>query len=180
MKNALAALTAFAAMLLMGALARAAVASRDATPGNAPASAPTHNHAANAPANVEPGTGHKNHVVADNTPEDPPPKETEFAELGNTLDPTSGAPLGAAPLSVQHKGWRIGLADEAGKTRFLKNPIRYYAKLSLEPVTGGNPIKVDGSKYEKALAEICPVMGNEIDPDADVFIFHRGWKVYFC
>ena len=26
----------------------------------------------------------------------------------------------------------------------------------------------------------CPIMGGEIDPEGDVFILHRGFKVYFC
>ena len=39
---------------------------------------------------------------------------------------------------------------------------------------------MDASKYEKATAEKCAIMGGDIDPDGDVFILHRGFKVYFC
>lgn len=175
MKNVFAFATAFAALLLIGAIVRAAVLSRDAVPANTPQvdEHAAHQKDAPPPRQTPEPEDHSKH-----TP--PPDKPAEMAALGNEIDPVSGAKLEGATVIGDHKQWRIGFASEETRKKFEKNPMRYFAKLSLEPTADGRLLKVDGSKYEKALASECPIMGGEIDPDGEVFILHRGFKIYFC
>ncbi|MCC6572260.1 MAG: hypothetical protein IT462_00595 [Planctomycetes bacterium] len=175
MKYVLGGLTSFAAVLLVVALVRASVLSQDAAP---PAANKTEQPKVDE---------HAGHNAAEKTPEKAPEKSPEKApvkvvavDLGNEADPVSGAKLDDKKTVIEHKGWKIGFADEASSKKFLKNATRYSAKLSLEIGADGKWTKVDASKYEKATAETCPIMGGDIDPEGDVFILHRGFKFYFC
>lgn len=186
MKYVLGGLTSFAAMLLLVALIRASVLSQDGAP------APASNKADHAgheqpPPKADEHAGHKmsntETKAPDREPEKAPEKPVEkpaAVDLGNATDPVTSAKLDDKKTVVEHKGWKIGFADEASSKKFLKNPTRYSAKLSLEIGADGKWTKVDASKYEKATAESCPIMGGDIDPEGDVFILHRGFKVYFC
>jgi len=175
MKSVFAFMTSFAAVLLVTAIVRGAILSRDERVEFVPASKQPRSHNHSTPEfNEAP--------PADNraAPPESPVKPAEAVELGNDTDPVSGVKLGSAPAMLVHKSWRIGFESEANGRKFDKNPMRYYARLSLEPTTDGRLLKVDGSSFEKALASECPIMGGEIDPDGEVFIFHRGFKIYFC
>ncbi|HRJ79280.1 MAG TPA: hypothetical protein PLF37_12290 [Planctomycetota bacterium] len=175
MKYVLAFATSFAAVLLVAAILRAAVLSRDSAPADLPQNSQSSAHQHEAPAN-QPAPKPENH--AQHTP--PLEKPAEVAALGNESDPVSGAKLEGTPVLLEHKHWQIGFASEDTRKRFEKNPMRYYAKLSLEPTTDGRLLQVDGSRYERALAADCPIMGGEIDPEGEVFILHRGFKIHFC
>lgn len=181
MRHLLAGLAACATFLLLVALLRAAWMSRDALPHTGTT------HGAEQPSSQESQTGptdvdeHAAHEV----PEPPIERKAEptpatVMDLGNRVDPVTGQELAANPIYLEHKGWRIGLADESTQKRFQKNPIRYYTPLSLEPTTEGKLLRVDPSGFEKALADECPIMGNPIDPDGKVYLLHRGFKIYFC
>ena len=175
MKSVFAFAAAFAALLLIGAMVRSALLSRDVAPADAPQSNEheAHEHRAPSPEQTPEPEDHSKH-----TP--PPDNPADAAALGNESDPVSGAKLDGTPVLVEHKKWRIGFASEETRKKFEKNPMRYYAKLSFEPTADGRLLKVDGAKYEKALAAACPIMGGEIDPEGEVFILHRGFKFYFC
>lgn len=175
MKYALAFATSFAAVLLVAAILRAAVLSRDAAPTNVPQARESSEHTHETPPDPQ-GPERADHSQHAPVPE----KSAEVVVLGNGSDPVNGAKLEGTPLLLEHKQWRIGFASEETRKRFEKNPMRYYAKLSLEPTADGRLLKVDGQAYEKALAADCPIMGGEIDPEGEVFILHRGFKIYFC
>lgn len=174
MRNILGFATAFAAALLVVGILRASVISNEAAPPPASEDHSEHAQPQEKPEKKPEGDSGKK-------PEEKPvEKPAAITDLGNETDPVTGEKIGEAKVTLEHKSWRINFAAEAGKKKFEKNPIRYYAKLSLEPTKEGKLLKVDASKYEKATAEKCAIMGGDIDPDGDVFILHRGFKVYFC
>jgi YHS domain-containing protein len=182
MRNVLGFATAFAFVLLVGGLIRAAALSRTDTPtegqqdqsqheGHGVKDVPKQESKAEEPKKEEPKK---------EAPKKEEPKPEAAKELENTNDPVSGKAVGAKPVMLEHKGWKVRFESEANRDKFLKKPIRYYAPLSLEPAKDGKLLKVDASKYEKAAPATCAVMGGDIEPDGDVFILHRGFKVFFC
>lgn len=183
MKNILGFATAFASVLLIAGIVRASLLSRDGL--TAPAKG---GHAEHAPARQAPDDGKAGGMnkgdgdkkADDSAAETPSEEPSELKDLLNANDPVTGEKLADAKLVLEHKGWRINFANDDSRKKFEKNPNRFYAKLSLEPTSDGKLSVVDGSKYEKATAETCAIMGGDIDPDGDVFILHRGFKVYFC
>lgn len=188
MRNVLGFATAFAFVLLVGGLIRAAALSR--TP-DAPAEQ-QQDHSQHAPG---PGNQDKKEEPKKEEPKKEEPKKEEpdkegskkeqpksepAKELENATDPISGKAVGDKPTVLEHKQWKVRFENEANRDKFLKKPIRYYAKLALEPAKDDKLLKVDASKYEKAAPATCGIMGGDIDPDGDVFILHRGFKVFFC
>jgi YHS domain-containing protein len=176
MRNILGFATAFAAALLLVGIVRASVLTKDGAV--APiADHSEHNKPQSQPEKKDEG-GEK--TDGDKKPvERPVEKPAEIVDLGNENDPVTGEKLDETKVTLEHKSWRIGFAKDESKKKFEKNPVRYYAKLSLEP--GKDKLtKVDASKYEKATAEKCAIMGGDIDPDGEVYILHRGFKIYFC
>ncbi|MCC7509161.1 MAG: hypothetical protein IT464_07275 [Planctomycetes bacterium] len=180
MRNLLGFTAAFAFVFLVGGLIRAAALSR--TSNNMPDQPQQESqHGAHEAANQEAG-------AEESTPEEAKkddakkeePKADLPQELENVSDPVSGKAVGENPTVLEHKGWKIRFENGANRDKFLKKPIRYYAKLSLEPTKEGKLLKVDASKYEKAAPATCGIMGGDIDADGDVFILHRGFKVFFC
>lgn len=135
-------------------------------PAPAPSAAPAHNHqAAPPPANV---------------PQPVLPPLTQATELKNTTDPVGGEPIRAGDdFSWVYKGFRVRFATERNRLKFQRNPVRYLQKLGLE-MQGEALAQVDADSYRDARPAVCPLMGNEIPADSDVFILHRGWRIYFC
>lgn len=181
MRNILGFATALAFALLVGGLIRAAALSGQSEPEHQP----QEDHSRHQSANLQDNPGE----ASKPTPEDkepqkqdpkPEPKPEPVLDLKNAGDPVSGKAVGEAPVVLEHKGWNIRFESEANRDKFLKKPVRYYASLSLEPGTGDKLLKVDASTYEKAAPATCGIMGGDIDPDGDVFVLHRGFKVYFC
>ena len=183
MRHVLEFATAFAFVLLVGGLIRAAALSRvpDAPAGQ------QQDHSQHAPEQGKEDKKEepKKEALKTEEPKKEEPKKEEAKpdpakELENATDPVSGKAVGDKPTAHEHKGWKIRFEGDANRDKFLKKPIRYYAKLSLEPTKDGKLLKVDASKYEKAAPATCGIMGGDIDADGDVFILHRGFKVFFC
>lgn len=107
---------------------------------------------------------------------------SETVDLKNPIDPVTGNKIQEnSVLSAFHKGFIIHFSSKKSKQKFLKQAIKYYAKLSLEPLADGTIKKVDTSQFRVSVTpEKCPIMGGGITPKNDVYILHRGFKIYFC
>lgn len=191
MKNIVACVVAFTTTLVVGALVRAGAAtdtSSDPTPyrGNAG------DHDGHKPKKeaLDPHAGHKQQNTVDKTKEEEKKKETgeqkktdveKISNLANTTDPVTGAIVTDGDgVTLDHKGFRIRFASDDSKAKFEKKPIRYYAKLSLEPSKDDAVKKVDASTYQNsAPPEDCPFCAMPIDLEGDVYILHRGFKIFF-
>lgn len=182
MRNVLGFVTALAFALLVGGLIRASAASRDGgEPQTVQEDHSKHGEEKKEPKKEEPAKDEDTTSKDKKTEKDKAePKPEPAVELENSTDPVSGKEVGESETVLEHKAWKIRFESEANRDKFLKKPIRYYAKLSLEPTTEGKLLKVDASKYEKAAPATCGVMGGDIDADGDVYVLHRGFKVFFC
>lgn len=104
-------------------------------------------------------------------------------DLANKKDPVSGdeIPEGAAHHVVYH-GFKVHFADEKSIKKFKRRPIQYLVPLELEKTTDGKVKKVnpDDFKDPPVIPATCPMMGGDVFADDGVYIFHRGYKIYFC
>lgn len=182
MRNVMGFVTACAFMLLVGGLIRGAALSRvDAPTTKVQQDQGQHQgHGADTPVQQPNAEEPKKAEPKTEEPKKDKPEPEAAKELENANDPVSGKAAGDKPTVLEHKGWKIRFETEANRDKFLKKPIRYYATLSLEPTGDGKLLKVDPAGYEKAAPATCGIMGGDIDPDGDVFVLHRGFKVYFC
>lgn len=106
-------------------------------------------------------------------------------DLRNSDCPVTGDYVGAGHDSHAHAvyhGFLIHFADEDAVARFKRQPIRYLQRLELEKTPKGEVIKVDASTFKDPprMPQECPMMGGDITPEDEVYILHRGWRIYFC
>jgi YHS domain-containing protein len=125
------------------------------------------------PDNVEPGPGKPEKKPAEK------PTPTGVTDLANTVDPVSGANVtDPAAFTADWKGFRAHFADAGSVTKFKDDPIRYSAKLGLALDSMDDVHKVDPSTFRMpVLPEECPFCGQE--PNPDVYILHRNFKIFF-
>ncbi len=104
-------------------------------------------------------------------------------DLKNTVDPVSGEDVGDDHGAHHHRvyhGFLIHFASEDTGAKFHRTPIRYLAKLELEPTVDGEVIKVDASSYETPdLPDECPFCSMPLDEEGDIYILHRNFKIFF-
>lgn len=104
-------------------------------------------------------------------------------DLKNRVDPVSGDAVGEDHDAHHHQvyhGFLVHLADEDSAARFRRGPVRYLAKLELEPTADGEVVKVDASSYETPeLPDECPFCGMTMDETSDIYILHRNFKIFF-
>jgi YHS domain-containing protein len=106
-------------------------------------------------------------------------------DLKNAKDPVSGNDVGAdhdAHAHLVYHGFQIHFEDERTAARFKRRPVQFMQKLELELTSDGKVLKVDASKYQDppSIPEECPMMGGDITKEDEVYILHRGWRIYFC
>ena len=206
MRYAVAAITTFTIVFLVAALGRGSWLSRETLRAQqaevrkehldkedkGKPSTDSHDHHAekDTPA-AETKDEHSGHATADShaghdmaMPEKPvevPPAAQTACDLRNTNDPVTGEAIDPArDFTETNRGFIFHFASEEARKKFKKNPVRYFAKLSLEPHTDGTAAVVDATNWPKAAPPTCGVMGGDIDPEGDVLILHRGFKVFFC
>ncbi len=102
-------------------------------------------------------------------------------DLKNAKDPVDEADVNEqGKVTVVYYGLKVHFNSEDNQKAFKKSPHVYVQRLSLELLDGdGHVKKVDASAYVNAAPENCPICGMEIDADGDVFILHRGFRVFF-
>jgi YHS domain-containing protein len=104
-------------------------------------------------------------------------------DLANKTDPVSGVeiPEGAQHYVVHH-GFKVHFADEKSIKKFKRRPIQYFVPLELEKTTDGKVKKVNAEDFKDPpiIPATCPFMGGDISKDDGVYIFHRGYRIYFC
>lgn len=104
-------------------------------------------------------------------------------DLKNKTDPVTGGAIGDDHDKHAHAvfhGFQIHFVDDKSVQRFKRHPRRYMQKLELEQTLDGSVVKVDASTYvTPKLPEECPFCGMKIDADGDVYILHRGFKIFF-
>lgn len=126
---------------------------------------------------------HGNHEADDAADDDPVWDGEVKLDLKNTVDPVSGDEVGADHDAHHHRvyhGFLIHFASEDTGANFHRMPIRYLAKLDLEPTVDGEVIKVDASSYETPdLPDECPFCGMALNEEGDVYILHRNFKIFF-
>ena len=103
-------------------------------------------------------------------------------DLKNKNDPVSGKEVGESEHNVVYHGFKVHFAEEKSITKFKRRPIQYLASLELEKTTDGKVKKVDPADFKDPpiIPDTCPMMGGDIFADDGVYIFHRGYKIYFC
>ena len=175
MRYALAFLAAFALLAGVAAFLRVR--------GGAPAAENTPHVSEPEPPHSEPNDGKTGHEHADDKPESEPatPVPEGVTDLKNGRDPVTGAAISdAAAFTETWKGFLVHFADAASRDRHRQDPIRYSAKLDLA-MEGPDDVKqVDPSTFRMSvLPDECPFCGQELDPEGDVYILHRGFKIYF-
>jgi YHS domain-containing protein len=132
---------------------------------------------------------HEGHDTGD-TKDDPKKKESVWdgeveTDLANGKDPVTGGKVGDDhdnQAHVVYNGFRIHFADGNSIKKFKRRPIQYLVALELEKTTDGKVKKVnpDDFKDPPVIPATCPMMGGDIFADDGVYIFHRGYKIYFC
>lgn len=143
----------------------------------------SHAHAEAEPAPSRPAENaaqpaHAAHSPAANQPVAPPVEQA--TDLKNARDPVGDEEIrGGDEFSWVYKGFRVRFATERNRLKFQRNPVRFLQKLGLE-MQGEALAQVDAAAYRDARPAVCPLMGNAIPGDSDVFILHRGWRIYFC
>ncbi len=106
-------------------------------------------------------------------------------DLKNKTDPVNGVTIGDDHDKHFHTvfhGFLIHFATDDTLARFKRRPTQFMQKLGLEQTSKGDVLKVDASSYRNppVIPDVCPMMGGDVDPDGDVYILHRGWRIYFC
>jgi YHS domain-containing protein len=103
-------------------------------------------------------------------------------DLRNDKDPVDKSDIKEqGKFTKVYYGFKVHFSSEANGQTFEKRPYRYLHYLSLEPIDADARVKkVDAANYIDAAPATCPVMGNEIDTEDEVYILHRGFRVYFC
>jgi YHS domain-containing protein len=102
-------------------------------------------------------------------------------DLKNKKDPVGDKKIeDADTFTAVWYGFKVHFADARGLKKFKRQPYRYSAKLGLSMDGLTDIKKVDPSKCKKAKSpELCPFCSEEIDEKGDVYILHRGFKIYF-
>lgn len=102
-------------------------------------------------------------------------------DLKNAKDPVDkGDVKEQGKFTTVYYGFKVHFNSEENQKAFKLKPHVYVQRLSLELIDGdGHVKKVDATKYESAAPENCPICEMEIDAEGDVFILHRGFRIYF-
>lgn len=104
-------------------------------------------------------------------------------DLANKEDPVSGDTIEAnVDQSVVYHGFKVHFAEEKSIKKFKRRPIEFFVALKLELTKDGEVKQVDPADFKDTpvIPETCPLMGGDITTDDGVYIFHRGYKIYFC
>ncbi len=103
-------------------------------------------------------------------------------DLKNKKDPVNKKEVGESTEHVVYHGFKVHFAEAKSIKKFKRRPIQYLVALSLEKTKDGEVKKVDPADFKDSptIPDVCPMMGGDIFPDEDVYIFHRGYKIYFC
>jgi YHS domain-containing protein len=139
------------------------------------------------PAAAEPHAGHE--PAPDNQPPDPAPTPIAAKQPENTICPVMGNPVDPE-VFVDYEGRRIGFCCPGCDTLFLEEPEKYLKKVDAE--LASRKAAEAGHEHAKAPEdtepsdaadrppenEICPVMGNPVDPE--VYVDHEGRRIGFC
>lgn len=169
MKYAIAFIVAFAVVAAGAALVRVSLTGERE---HSPASndeAPTHDAHADHNDHADPND-HADHADVE-------------LDLRNAHDPVSGAAIGddhSAHAHAVFHGFQIHFESDDTSRRFTRRPDRFMQKLELERTLNGEIIKVNTAEYRTPKLPVeCPFCGMEIKPEDDIYILHRGFKIYF-
>ena len=139
------------------------------------------------PAAADPHDGHE--PTPEKQTEEPPPTPTSARLPENTICPVMGNPVDPE-VFVDYKGRRIGFCCPGCDTLFLEEPEKFLKKVDAELASkeaaevehahaevpeDEEPGEADDRPPEN---EICPVMGNPVDPE--VYVDHEGRRIGFC
>ena len=96
--------------------------------------------------------------------------------IEQTVCPVMGNPIDKDSF-IDYRGVRVYFCCPGCDAKFLADPMKYIPNLpkSLRQRIGRAELAAAGAATEQKL---CPVMGNPIN--REVFIVHKGVKVYFC
>ena len=148
-----------------------------------------------APNPEAPPAGDDAHPGHTDTTEDPeePGEATPAEESGdladkqpeNTICPVMGNPVDPE-IYVDYEGRRIGFCCPGCDRVFLEDPEKYLKKLDADLAgRGAEEAEPDPGTAEEPLDEdrppeneICPVMGNPVDPE--IWVDHEGRRIGFC
>lgn len=129
-------------------------------------------------------------VEPEEEPTEKPPEEAKDfwadavkVDLKNAKDPVNGKDItDDNRLTVVYDGFKVHLDSARSVKKFKRRPVEYLVPLELEMDADGTVKQVKPSDFiaPPIIPEACPMMGSDIDPEGEVFIFHRGYKIYFC
>jgi len=146
----------------------------------------------------KPAANHADHKSNDSAPTDehashgkitfnwdelkPPAPAGELVDLKNTNDPVTLKPIEKpGVITVEYKGYRVHFETEATRAKFNRKSLKYLNSLSLEPRVDGSVKHVDAANWIDRAPDKCPFMeDSEIDPHGQVYLLHRGFKIFFC
>ena len=112
-----------------------------------------------------------------------PQREGAAHAPDNSIDPVSGESITAShSYQLEYHGFTINFSSEQNRARFERRPIEFLHVLSLEKSSSGEVTLVDAASYADppTMPAACPLMGGKIYPEDEVYILHRGWRIYFC
>jgi YHS domain-containing protein len=134
--------------------------------------------------------GHEGHDMGDKEEDGEKKEDAEKSEWGgevktdlkNETDPVSGDEVGDSEHHVVYHGFKVHFSEEKSIRKFKRRPIQFLATLELERTKDGEVNKVDPDDFKDPpiIPDTCPMMGGDIWVEDGVYIFHRGYKIYFC
>lgn len=104
-------------------------------------------------------------------------------DLKNAKDPVSGAEIAEdGKIEAVYKGYRVRFADEKSLKKFKRRPVEFFVPLELELTADGEVKQVKAADFKDPpiIPAKCPMMGGDIVAEDGCYMFHRGWRIYFC
>ncbi|MHC4839562.1 MAG: hypothetical protein ACYTDT_01195 [Planctomycetota bacterium] len=135
---------------------------------------------------------HEGHGKKESKPEETPEKKPEKkdiwaddvkVDLKNVTDPVSGDEIDdKSKRHVVFHGFKIFFNDAKTIKKFKRRPVQYLVPLELEMAKDRTVKQVKATDFTDppVIPETCPMMGGDIFADEGVYMFHRGYKIYFC
>jgi YHS domain-containing protein len=104
-------------------------------------------------------------------------------DLKNAKDPVTGKEIAErADHHVVYRGFKIRFEGESTLKRFKRRPVQYFVPLGLELTAKREVKKVNPEDFKDppVIPATCPFMGGDIIKEDGVYMFHRGYRIYFC
>ncbi len=131
--------------------------------------------------------GHDGHHAGDKT-DNAKKEQPEWGgevktDLKNAKDPVSSKEIAqGVDHHVVYHGFKIRFEGESTLKRFKRRPVQYFVPLGLELTAEREVKKVNPEDFKDppVIPATCPFMGGDIIKEDGVYMFHRGYRIYFC